>query len=236
MKQRFGALLCLALGTVLIVTGLNGTSSGNVGATVADCGVGTIGGFVPCPTGTITFTETTTGTTSPPATWTVHITSTCLDPATGLAVDQTVNVPDGGSASSTALELYTTTSHGATCSYAFIEENIPPGDTVTFDPASPQTIPDDTTPSDSNLPVALTNVFTATTSSSTTSVPTSSSATSSSAATSVATSSSSASGALSNTGPRETVRTSLWIGIALCVLGVALLLGGRTRGRPRHSR
>jgi hypothetical protein len=231
MKRRLGAVLCILLGAVLIGTGLAGNSAGDVGGVAPTCGV-SIGVSVICPTGTISFTETTTGTGAPhPAAWHVHITSSCLDPTTGSAVDQTVNVPDGGTASSGPLELYTTEAKTATCSYTYVEESIPAHVTATFDPVSPQTIPDAGGQTNSGLKVDLTNAFAApTTPPSSSSAPPSSSAP---ASTPVAASSSTA--AVANTGPHEQVRASVWIGVALCVLGLVLLVAGRTRRRASHS-
>lgn len=241
MKQRFGAILCILLGAVLIGTGLNGTAAGSVGLTVPVCGAAQVGTAVLCPTGTISFTETTTGTGAvPPANWTVHITSTCLDPATGQPVDQTVTVPDGGTGASTPLELYTDSGHGTVCSYTYAEDPVPANFAAVFAPASPQGIPDSGGASNSGLKVALTNTYTAptpTTSSATVtaSASVSASVTASSSAVPTPAASSSAAG-LANTGPHEQVGASVWIGAALCLLGLVLLLAGRTRRRSAHSR
>src|SRR3954462_12667860 len=104
MKQRLGALLCVALGAVLITTRLPDSNWATVGLAVASCGSPVpIGAVTPiaCPTGTIAITETTVlpsgATATPPAGgWQVDITSSCLSPGTGLAVALTIMVPDGG--------------------------------------------------------------------------------------------------------------------------------------------
>lgn len=235
MKRRVGAILCIILGAVLIGTGLNATATGSVGLTVPTCGATQVGGVTPCPTGTISFTETTTGTgATPPANWTVHITSTCVDPATSQPVDQTVTVPNGGTGTSTPLELYTNSAHTTACSYTYVEDPVPANFAASFAPASPQTIPDGGGPTDSGLKVALTNTYTAptpTTSSATTSASASASATSSA----VPTPPSSSAAPLATTGPREQIGASVWIGAALCLLGLVLLVAGRTRRRSAHS-
>lgn len=233
MKQRVGAILCIILGAVLIGTGLNGTAAGSVGLTVPTCGVTQIGGVTPCPTGTISFTETTTGIgATPPANWTVRITSTCVDPATSQPVDQTVTVPDGGTGTSTPLELYTNSGHTTSCSYAYVEVPVPANFAAAFAPASPQTIPDSGGAANSGLKVALTNTYTAPT-------PTTSSATASASASAsssaVPTPPSSSAAPLATTGPREQIGASVWIGAALCLLGLVLLVAGRTRRRSAHS-
>ena len=223
--RRLGAVLCLVLGAVLIGTGLNSTSAGSVGAAVPDCGT-PAGVVVACPTATISFTEITTGAGAPaPASWTVHVTSTCLDPGSGLAVDQTVTVPNNGNAATTALYLYTNSTHTTACVYNYVENPVPAHFTATFAPLSPQGLV-----ASEGLDVTLTNAYTAppttTVAPSTTSV----APTTSNAASALPTSTD----ALANTGPRSQVRGSVWIGAALCALGLVLLVAGRKRRTASH--
>lgn len=251
MKHRFGGLLSLALGAVLIFTGLNGGASGAVGgiAKPTTCGSVVVGVSAVCPTGKITITSVTdtsaTGAATPPSTWSVKVTSTCLDPNTSSAVSRTVSVPNGGSAAVTDLYVYTDDTSTASCAYDLVQTAVA-GFTTTFDPASPVTLPYDG--GDNARAVTLNNVAAATTSSaapssttpasspaSSSGVPTSSAATSSSAVARARASSSTA--PLAATGPRSDVRSSVWIGIALCLLGLVLLFGGRVRriaGRHHH--
>ena len=233
MKQRLGAFLCILLGAVLITTGLTSNSGGDIGGVVPSCGEVAIGIAVPCPTGTISFTETTTGTgATPPANWTVHITSTCLDPATGLPVDMTVSVPDGGTNSSGPLEVFTTNTHSTSCSYTYVEDPVPAHFTATFAPTSPQVIPFSGGSTNSGLKVDLTNAYTAPTP--TTSAPASSSAAATPTATAT-TSPAPTTEPVANTGPHEQIRASVWIGVALCALGLVLLVAGRRRRGASHA-
>jgi hypothetical protein len=223
--RRLGAILCLVLGAVLIGTGLNSTSAGTVGGTVPDCGT-LVGVTVACPTATITFTETTTGAGAPaPVSWTVHVTSTCHDPATGLPVNQTVTVPNDGHASTTDLYLYVNSTHTTACVYNYVESPIPAHFTATFAPLPPQGLV-----ASEGLDVTLTNAYTA---------PHTTSAAPSTTTVTVAPSSSAAvqptsTDALANTGPRSQVRASVWIGAGLCALGLVLLVAGRRRRPASH--
>lgn len=231
MKERFGALLCIVLGGVLIGTGLNSGAAGGVGVAVTNCG-GQIGAVSPCPVGTISITKVThNAPPSVPATWTVVITSTCIDPATGNPVHQSVTVPNNGTASSTNLYIWPDSTHATPCSYALVEDPLPAGDTASFDPASPVTIPYQGSDSGSSISVTLTNTFAVpTTPPPSTAKPTTSAPRSTSAAPSSVAVSSSAE-PIANTGPHEQVRASVWIGATLCVLGLGLLVMGRTRRR-----
>jgi hypothetical protein len=171
---------------------------------------------------------------TPSGHWSVRITSDCLDPNTGLPVDQIVLVPTGGSASSGDLFLFTTTAHTSQCGYVFVEDPLPGNCTSVFDPASPQTIPN----SDGRH-VVITNTCTERTTTAPPPPPTSTTATPTASTSVPATPSSSAAPStapISNTGPREQVRLSVWIGAALCVLGLVLLVAGRRRGRHATTR
>jgi hypothetical protein len=226
-----GALFCILLGAVLIGTGLTTSSSGDVGLATIGCGSVGAGTNVPCPTGQISFTKTVLGNDpSAPSSWSVHVTSGCLDPATNLPVNQTVNVPTGGTANTGDLFIFANTRHSLLCTYAYVEDPIPANCTAVFDPASPQTIA-----TSDGLKVALTNTCTVRT----TAPPSSSTPAPS---TSVATThdsplptSSSTTAPISNTGPHEQVRASVWIGVALCMLGLTLLVVGRRRTGRRAS-
>ncbi len=233
MKRRFGGVLCLVLGTVLLVTGLRTGTTGDVGNVVSPCSAN-IGITVACPTGTIAITEEThvTGTPvpTPPANWTVHITSSCDDPATGNPVAQDVTVPNNATGTSAALFVFDTTAHSTSCSYALAETGAPTGYTATFTPTSPVTIPWDETNSGSSIKVGLANVLVvASRTPSPTPTPTPT-ASSSSSAEPTATATSSAA-AVANTGAREQIRATAWIGGALCLLGLVLLVTGRRRPR-----
>jgi hypothetical protein len=231
MKQRLGALLCILLGAVLIGTGLTTSSAGDVGATAVGCGTVQVGQVNLCPTEQITFTKTVLGTDpSPPANWSVHITSTCLDPATSLPVNETISVPSGGATNTSDLFIYTTTAHTTLCSYSYVEDPLPSNCTAAYVPASPQELS-----LRIGLTVAVTNTCNAP---STSTAPPSSSSASTPPPTTVTDttvaptpSESSTAAPISNTGPHEQLRASVWIGIALCVLGLVLLLAGRRTGR-----
>ncbi len=241
MKQRLGGILCVIFGAVLIGTGLSsGGGSGVVGSTPIDCTGGNVGLVVACPVAQITFFKTVQGTDpSPPASWTVHVTSTCTDPASGIPVNQIVNVPSGGSASTGNLFVYTSSAHTTLCSYSYVEDPLPSNCTSLFAPASPQTLAIRV-----GLDVDVTNtcnVVTTTpppppTSTSATSATPTRTITDTSSAVSTPAPSGSTTAPISNTGPREQVRASVWIGIALCVLGFVLVVAGRRTGRRALGR
>jgi hypothetical protein len=253
VKQRLGAVLCLVLGSVLIWSGLSTSATGTVGNPVTICQPRSdlVGQVTPgqCPTGTITFTEVTNlsadPSVTPPASWTITVTSTCVDPNTGDPVDQTVMVDDGTSASTGALYVYADSS-GTQCSYGYVETPVARF-TTTYNPDPPQPIPFSQSLTANNLPVTVTNTVQALPTSSSaspthtrtrTATPTHTRTASSSAAPTVVTTSfpapsSSSAPVLATTGPRDSVGVSLWIGIALCLLGLVLLVAGR---RPRLGR
>jgi len=227
MKQRLGGLLAIALGAVLITTGLNNGAAGTVGAAVLQCGIAAPPGAVTpnCPTAFITFHETTTPTpgagdpTPPAGGWTVKVTSTCNDPATLAPTDQSVLVPDNGTNTTTFLEVYTDQSHATKCTYNFSENSVA-GFTTTYSPVSPIQLLFSVDIQETN-PVDITNTFEVTPTS-TTNAPSSSA--------------SSSTGPLANTGPRSQIGISLWFGIALCVLGLGLVFGGTSfRRRGDHA-
>jgi hypothetical protein len=143
MKQRFGALMCLLLGSVLIVGGSLGTSDAGGGVTVLSCGTQlTVGNVAPpptCPLGQIAITETSSGDQTPPANWTVTITSSnCRFPTGGTSV--AVTVPNGGTKNSPDLYQNTSGTGSTACSYALSETAVS-GFTATFTPAGPYTLP-----------------------------------------------------------------------------------------------
>jgi hypothetical protein len=229
MKQRLGGLLALGLGVVLLTSGLSDSMSGGVGNVVPSCGEINIGGLpVTCPTGTITVTETTTPTpiagdpTPPVGGWQVAVTSTCLDPSTGLATNLTLSVADGGHSVTHQLEIFTNTADTTSCSYALAEVAVT-GFTATFTPASPVTIPN-SVDLGRNKNVALANTFVRATPTPTpTPTPSSTPVSSSSSA------------VLADTGPRTQISASIWIGSALCVLGLVMLFGSNFRRRGTHA-
>jgi hypothetical protein len=232
MKQRLGGLLAIALGAVLISSGLSDSTAGSIGSVVVECGIALpVGASTPnCPTAVITFNETTTPTPGtsdpqpPSGGWTIKVTSTCNDPVTLLPLNASVVVPDNGTKASAFLEVYTDTSHNTKCAYNYSEQN-GAGFVVTYDPVAPIQLDFSTDVQETN-PVDITNAFVPSTPSSSSSAPTSASASPSS----------SSGGQLADTGPRTKIGVSLWFGIALCLLGVALVFGGAGfRRRGNHT-
>ncbi|HEX3335487.1 MAG TPA: hypothetical protein VHS54_03435 [Jatrophihabitans sp.] len=236
MKQRLGALLCLALGAVLITTGL-APGGAAIGSVAVACQV-PVGITTPCPTGTITVNETTvpTSATPPAGGWIVHVTSSnCLDP-TANPVDVTLTIADGGSATTSALFVYTDFNHGTKCSYILTEE---PADVFSpeFNPASPVTLPFNQNQQTGNdIAVQLTNTFVPPTSTTPTPTPTPTPTTTVVTDPVVLTPTSSSAPVIAVTGPHEQVRATIWIGVGLCLLGLVLLLGGRGRTRRAQHR
>ena len=236
MKERVGGLLAIALGAVLIGTGIDTGTGGAVGVVIPSCGAVVVGAVVPvCPTGTITIHETTSATpaaitqavttsdpTPPTGGWKVTITSTCLDPATSTAVSQKVTVPNNGQATSAPLYVYTTQSSATQCSYTMTQAAVA-GFTTTFSVASPFTIPFAGGQTNSTLSVTVTNSFVHVT-------PTSSSAKPSSSAAAA-----SSSPVLATTGPRTRIGTSVYLGIGLVLLGIAMVFGGQFRRTGRRT-
>ena len=255
MKHWFGGLLSIALGVVLIVSGGVGTNSATGGAVLPTCQFVADGIAVPCPTGTITVSEQTRQAAAafarvpalaptPPANWLVTITSSNCTAPDGSAVNQTLSVPNGGHADSIDLFLFTDPSHGSTCKYDLVETPVA-GFTAAFDPASPVEIPFDQSRQGSHLAVALTNTFAAPSATSTPVPPSSPVASSvappssSAEPTSTGAGSGSASGsaaALASTGPRSSVSVTLLAGIALCLLGLVLLVAGHRTSRASRRR
>lgn len=254
MRNRFGAILCLLLGSVLIWSGLSATTSASVGTTAYLCQTPPVAALVtqtPCPTGTINFAEVSDlsgapGTT-PPSTWTVRVTSpNCVSPS-GTAVNEVVVVNNNGNNSTGNLFVYGDSQHSVVCQYVYAEDAVA-GYTTNYDPTSPQTIPDAGGASNSRLNVTVTNTAdavatesispspTATpTKTATSSKPPTHSASSSKAPTAVTSAASSSTPpALATTGPRSSVGTSVLIGIGLCALGLVMLLAGRRPKPARH--
>lgn len=254
MKQRLGAVLSVLLGSGLIWIGL--ASSGTATAATVSPGPPTCqlpdravhqprGEDEGCPTGTITVTEVTDlsadPSANPPSQWTVTVTSTNCTMPDGSVVDQVLVIDNNSSATTDQLFLYAEAfSPDVPCEYAYVETPRTPY-TTTYDPVPPQSIPN--TGEDSNLAVTVTNTIAALSTSASpthtrthtaTATPTHTKSTSSSAApTAVTSASSSAAPILAVTGPRSSVRPSLYAGIGLCGLGLVLLLAGR---RPRTAR
>src|SRR4051794_27404677 len=170
MKQRLGALLCLALGAVLITTGLTESSGATIGLATATCGAPVIGSVtLVCPTGTIAITESTVlpsgATATPPAGgWQVDITSSCLNPGTGLPVSLTVTIADGGTGTSDPLFVYTSQAHTTKCTYTLSEHAVA-GFTAVFAPTSPVDLPFNNTGTGNDRKVDLTNTAAVVTSS-----------------------------------------------------------------------
>ena len=226
MKQKLGGLLTVALGAVLIATGIQSGDAGQIGGPPPSCG-GAIGTAVVCPTGVINITEATTiapalaGDPTPPAGgWVVTITSTCLDPATSAAVSQVVHVPNGGNANSQPVFVFTDASATTHCQYTYSQTAVA-GFTTTYDTVSPFSIPFGGGSSNSGIKVGITNTFVHVT-------PTTSAAPSTSPAPS------SSGGNLANTGPRTQITASVYIGSGLVLLGLIMLFGGRTRRAGRR--
>jgi len=222
MTKRLGAILCLLLGSILIAGGLGGTADSTAGGTVPRCDVQVNGLVVPCPLGTISITKVVSGTgTAPAGGWVVTVTSSnCALPVTS---HNTVTLPAaGGTVATEPLFLFTDSTHTTACAYSLTETAVA-GFTPSFLPAGPYTIP----LAASVLSVTLTNTADVTSSTPPVSTPPVSTPATSTPAPTVT-----ASAALATTGTSH-VRPTLFVGIALCLLGVVLLFGGR---RPRGAR
>lgn len=239
MKARLGAILCLLLGAILIQ---NGLSAGTAGAGAAPNPCFTVGVSAICPNGSIVVTEKTDKNGNPavhaPSSWSLELTSNCyVAPA-----NQAKTVPDNGSVTFSQLYVYTSAQATQQCSYTLKQTPVAPF-TTTFDPPSPYTFLD-------GVPVptafktnttGLVQDVTITNKAPAAPKPSSSSASATKTATPSVTSqqptpSSSSSPILATTGPHTPVRGSLIAGIALCVLGGALLFAGRRRPRTaRHT-
>jgi hypothetical protein len=242
MKQRFGALLCVALGAVLITTGLAAGTDAAAGLSQPTCQV-PIGAALSCPTGTITVTETTVNPadgTVPPGGWIVHVTSTTCTRPNGSAVNETLTIADGSHDKTGQLFAFADPGHATSCTYVLTEEPVA-GATAVFDPAPPVTIPFSVDIANRN--VALTNTF-APPSTTVTPTPTTSAPSTDTGSPSVSLSSTAiidtvtavSATPIANTGPHEQIRSSVYIGIALCLLGFALLCAGTVqRRRGRHT-
>jgi hypothetical protein len=256
MKERLGALLCVGLGAVLITTGLTDSSGATVGLAVPSCGAPAVIGAVAvisCPTGTIAISETTAlpsgATATPPVGgWPVDITSSCLNPGTGLPVSLTVTVPDGGTGISDPLFVYVNQTHATKCTYNLTEHAVA-GFTAVFAPIPPVDLPDNGGRTGNDRKVDLTNTAEVPTPTATVTVTPTSPAPSTSTSTSTSSASATetiindsglapttSAAPIANTGPREQVRSSVYIGIALCLLGFALLFAGSwSRRRGSHE-
>jgi hypothetical protein len=256
MLKYLGAWLCLALGAVLITTGLTSGATGTIGSPVVNppCGSSDVGIANPCPTATVTINETTTTTpggavraavaTPPAGGWTVHITSPCPSTTNGNApMDETLTVPDGGNNTSQALFAFPDTSDATKCVYTLVEDAVA-GYTTTWDPANTFTFNVDAGIAE-NRSVNLTNAAAAATPTkppaSPSKTPTTTPSKTPSKTPSPSASASASGGAgtapLASTGPRSRIDTSVILGIALCALGLVLLVAGRAQRRraPRHA-
>jgi hypothetical protein len=141
MKQRFGGVLCLSLGGVLITGGSFGLDAG-AGTPPPSCGAPSAGVVVPaCPTGVLSLSESTTGPGTPPVGgWLVDITSpNCAFPSTS-ATTLTVAVPDNGTVSSPALYQNQNGPETTVCTYAVAQQAVS-GFSTTYDPAGPYELP-----------------------------------------------------------------------------------------------
>lgn len=260
MKKRLGGLLAIALGAVLIGNGLGVSDSSAVGGFGdGQCSSGRIG-ITPvegCPQGDIVITDTTPAGAGVPATWDVTITSTnCLDPRTDEPVNRTITVPTGGSAAASSggqgvgLYIFTNFSANANspkCSYT-LTRAANPAYTVTFTPASPVTIAfDENNQANRVVRVTMRNTALVPTTSAapTTSAPASPSSSvepSETAGDPVSASESAGPASdtqgaapIAETGPRESITVSLWLGIGLVLLGLFLVFEGRVRKLGKHS-
>lgn len=235
MRRRFGGLLVMALGAVLVGTGLSTSSITTVGGTVSTtsstsstaaptptatpCQTFQVGSTPVCPENTITINEGTAGTASPhalsaravPASWTVTISSDCALPG---GTSPTVTVPTNGSAVSGNLFIYATSDSTTKCHYTLTETPVA-GYTAAFAPPSPEVLS-----TGASLVVHLANDTAATTSSA---VPTPRPTVSASTGATTAT--------LPFTGPHHDLRASVVIGIVLLLGGGVLTAGA---GRPRR--
>ena len=123
MKMRMGGLLTVALGAVLIGSGLTSSAAGVVGAAPITCGTAAPGTLTPgCPEGDIVISELTGVHPSivpsgpgVPNNWSYRITSPCLDPDTGKPVNEPLTVANDGSGSSTSFEIFTTAANTTFC-------------------------------------------------------------------------------------------------------------------------
>jgi cobalamin biosynthesis Mg chelatase CobN len=158
-------------------------------------------------------------------------------------------VADGATGTSDPLFVFTNQTHATKCTYSLSEHSVA-GFTAVFTPASPVDLPFNNASTGNDRKVDLTNTAEVTTS---TAPPTSSTPASPAPSTSTSTSSSSASATqtiindsglapspsatpIANTGPREQVRASVYIGVALCLLGLVLLFAGSwSRRRGQHT-
>jgi hypothetical protein len=278
MKRGLGGLLSLALGVVLIVNGGLDASDSGAGAFVPTCqpvfNVG-VDPATSCPLGTVTVAEAThqasaqtrraDAAPTPPGTWHEHLTSDNCTAATPTSAreDETLDVPDNGSAASASLFVYTDATHTVFCSYRLAQQEVIAGVTTTYSVSMPFTLPDNGARGN-DVTVTVTNAFRAAASptptptvtpSATTSAPVSSAPVTSAPVTSstpassavsatvtdtgsgvaAASGSSSAGALLASTGPKSRVDVTLFGGIALCLLGLVLLFAERL-GRPARRR
>jgi hypothetical protein len=141
MRVRFGAILCLILGAVLIQSGLSSGDSSTIGVLVNPC-LGGVGVDFACPLGVLTLDEVTdaNGNTSasPPPAWTVHlgVSTDCTPPSNP---DRTVN--NNGTLTYSGLDIYNR-NQSVKCQYTITEHAVAPY-TASFDPAPPYTFLDE---------------------------------------------------------------------------------------------
>ena len=232
MKQRIGGLLAIALGAVLIGTGIQSGSAGVIGGPPPDCGAAIVGSIAnTCPTGTITVDEITTPTpgqpgdpTVPVGGWSMTLTSSnCLTAEGSVPVDIPFTVHEGSSRTIMALFIYTNSLASTQCDYTLTESAVT-GFSTSYSLASPFHISFDGTRTGSSVTVDVTNSFVRTppTTSAAPSTPASTPATSASSPT------------LADTGPHTRLGVSLYIGVALVLLGIGMVFGGSRRRRGRR--
>ena len=235
MKQRFGGLLCLLLGSVLLTGGVLGAGDAGAGSVMPQCGGLQVGLPQPCPTGSIVITENTTGTGLgvPSGGWTVTLTSSnCRLPGTVSKI--TVQVPDGGPATVSGLFQNVGGFDTTACRYLLAETPVP-SYTGTFEPVGPYTLPQS---SESSARVVLHNVGfipatptpTATPTATPAATPRATASAAPSPAPSPTTAGNGSGGTLPFTGSGHLL-AQVVIGLGLLLLGVFLLLTGRRTRR-----
>jgi hypothetical protein len=229
MKRRLGALLAIALGSVLVAFGATGTGS-TVGVSFTLCGGQVAGVATPaCPTGHIVVTKNVVGSGPAPAGgWVFTITSVncVLFPGSS----DTVTIPAvGGTVSSDELYSSETVSPGLTgpaCDY-HVAETAVAGWTTTYSTTGVLAL-GTSVESNNDVGITVTNTAIRT---STSAAPSTTTVTTTVPASTPA--SASPTDALANTGAKH-VKPTLFAGIALIAFGVVMLFAGRRPRRASH--
>jgi hypothetical protein len=143
MRNRFGGVLALVLGAVLIAAGLNDRASGVAGTAASTCGMAAAGTVTPgCAAGDFVIRELTdpapgAGDPQPPTGgWTITVTSPCTDPGTQSPTSAILPVPDDGTVESRSFEIFTDATESTKCSYDLVETPVA-GYTASVVPAPP---------------------------------------------------------------------------------------------------